>query len=226
MSDDDFLHESLLTRQLHERLSDLAVPKPPALAVITGKGRVHRRRRHVRFAGLGVTGLATGTALAFGLVAALGAVSHSTAANANTMQNTGFVLTADADGTDTLTLAASQMFDAAALQQVLVQHGIPALVKTDSYCWSTPAPPNTAAVLSAKPPAGSSHPSPALSPGNAKPGTHQFTENVVVTVINPAAMPPGAELFFGYLDGGRTIFFDLIYTASHTCGTEPPPNTP
>jgi hypothetical protein len=47
-----------------------------------------------------------------------------------------------------------------------------------------------------------------------------------VTVINPAAMPSGTELFFGYFNSGHVLFFDLIYTNSYTCnnGPQPPAN--
>jgi hypothetical protein len=49
------------------------------------------------------------------------------------------------DSTDTLTLTHSQMLDPAALQQALAQHGIPALVKIGTYCWSNPRRPIRAA---------------------------------------------------------------------------------
>jgi hypothetical protein len=47
-----------------------------------------------------------------------------------------------------------------------------------------------------------------------------------VTVINPAAMPSGTELFFGYLNSGHALFFDLIYTNSYTCSNGLPPSGP
>ncbi|HXL16271.1 MAG TPA: hypothetical protein VN961_01990 [Streptosporangiaceae bacterium] len=42
-----------------------------------------------------------------------------------------------------------------------------------------------------------------------------------LTVINPAAMPAGTELFFGYFVSGRVheIRPGLIYTSSHLCST-------
>jgi len=40
-----------------------------------------------------------------------------------------------------------------------------------------------------------------------------------VTVINPAAMPAGTELFFGYFNGDRTLTGNLIYTGSYTCSS-------
>jgi hypothetical protein len=38
-----------------------------------------------------------------------------------------------------------------------------------------------------------------------------------VTVINPAAIPSGTELFFGYSTSAHALFTDLIYTSSYTC---------
>ena len=47
-----------------------------------------------------------------------------------------------------------------------------------------------------------------------------------MTVINPAAMPSGTELFFGYSSTIHALFTDLIYTSSYTCnnGPQPPAN--
>ena len=50
---------------------------------------------------------------------------------------------------------------------------------------------------------------------------HLFAHNV--TVINPAAMPAGTELYFGYFSSDRLLFADLIDTSSYTCGSLPPP---
>ena len=46
------------------------------------------------------------------------------------------------------------------------------------------------------------------------------------TVINPAAMPSGTELFFGYSSSIHALYTDLIYTSSYTCGNSPPPGRP
>jgi hypothetical protein len=42
------------------------------------------------------------------------------------------------------------------------------------------------------------------------------------TAINPAAMPPGTELFFGYFNS-HGLFSDLIYTRSYTCSNAQQP---
>ena len=38
-----------------------------------------------------------------------------------------------------------------------------------------------------------------------------------VTVINPAAIPYGTELFFGYSSSDHAVFLDLIDTNSFSC---------
>jgi queuine/archaeosine tRNA-ribosyltransferase len=49
-----------------------------------------------------------------------------------------------------------------------------------------------------------------------------------VTVINPAAMPAGTELFLGYVNTGRVHALNarLIYANSYTCSTGVPPRGP
>ena len=47
-----------------------------------------------------------------------------------------------------------------------------------------------------------------------------------MTVINPAAMPSGTELFFGYSSTIHALFTDLIYTSSYTCSNGLPPSGP
>jgi hypothetical protein len=71
-------------------------------------------------------------------------------------------------------------------------------------------------VLSIQPPAG--------SPGHAVPAPGYPTPSQVLqiaahtaTVINPAGLPPGTELFFGYFSNVHAVFTDLIYTGSYTC---------
>ena len=113
------------------------MPGRPPLAAITGRGRVHRRRRRAGFAGLGGAAAAVVIALALGLAGVFGAAP---ARGTGTIQTAAFTLTSYANGTVSLKL--SQMFDPAALQQALARHGIPALVKTGTYCSSSPAAPS------------------------------------------------------------------------------------
>ena len=168
MSDDENPNDSALARELRDALSELATPERPPLAAITGRGRAHQRRRLAGFASLGVTGAAAATALALGLTGALSAAparstsaahARNTGTSASTTPTAAFILTSNANGTDTLTLTMSQMLNPSMLQQALTQHGIPALVKTGTYCSSSPAAPDPVSigVLSVQSPTGSPH---------------------------------------------------------------------
>jgi len=150
-----------------------------------------------------------------------------------TIQTAAFTLTSYANGTVSLKL--SQMFDPAALQRALARDRIPALVKTGTYCSSNPAAPNPLRLGVLPGPAGARHRAmPArgggiLQSGNfpVKPSQLAPMVDPVTMVINPAAMPPGTELFIGFFDLGHTFFLDLIYTSSHTCSNaQQPPGTP
>jgi hypothetical protein len=235
MNHDEHPNHSALTRELRDSLSEVAAPERPPLAAITNRGRAHQLRRLAGFAGLGVTGAAAGTALALSLTGVLGAAparSTSTIRTAAPARSTGtirtaaFTLTSNANGTDTLTLSNSQMLDPAALQRALAQHGIPALVKTDTYCASNPAAPdpNSIGVLTAQNANGT--PLPRKSPAVKTVGPAHVAPADVVTVINPAAMPSGTKLFFGYFNSDHALVADLIYTSSYTCSNGQPPATP
>jgi hypothetical protein len=89
---------------------------------------------------------------------------------------------------------------------------IPALVQTDIFCTSTPAPPSSG-VVSIELPDGS----PVAYTGRQSPVPPD-----AITVINPAAMAAGTELSFTYLNHDRVLTGSLIYTAAHTCSSTPP----
>ena len=236
MNHDEHPNDSALTRELRDSLSALAAPERPPLATITNRGHAHQRRRLAGFAGLGVTGAAAGTALALGLTGVLGAApARSTgtigtaapARSTGTIRTVAFTLTRNANGTDTLTLTHSQMFDPAALQRALAQHGIPALVKTDTFCSSNPAAPDPHSIGALTVQLANGHPLPKPSPAVRTVVPANFVPADTVTVINPAAMPSGTELFFGYFSSDHGLFFDLIYTSSYTCSNgQQPPATP
>jgi hypothetical protein len=209
----------------------------PVSDIISRGHAVRTRRWLAGSAGLAVAGVAAGSALAVGLSGVLGASptrspgTQRPTQGTNTIRSAGFVLTANADGTLSLTM--SQMLDAAALEHALAAHGVPALVKTNSYCTSSPAAPDpfSDGVLTTNPPF---NPKPGLvpapgdfeggpqapRPGHAA-GTASFATHTK-TVINPAAMPSGTELFFGYTPGDSLVFAGLIYPHSYTCSSQPP----
>ena len=225
--DNERLDDSVLTEELLDSLSEVAVPERPPLAAITDRGRVHRRRL-ARLAGLGVTGAAAAIALMLGLTGVLGS------APAGMTQTADFTLTSYTNGTVALRLG--QMFDPAALQRALERRGIRAVVKIGTYCSSSPAAPSPirVGVLPGSGPAGKRHRiGPGLGNGQGiletvnlpvKPSQLAPMVDPITMVINPAAMPAGTELFIGFFDLGHSIFVDLIYTDSRTCinGQRPP----
>jgi hypothetical protein len=145
------------------------------------------------------------------------------------IQTAAFTLTSNANGTDTLTLRLTmrRMFDPAGLQQVLTRHGIPAVVKIDTFCSSTPAAPDPASigVLSVRPPI---KPHLGLVPARNGPAPSALKQLAArtVMVINPAAIPSGTKLFFDYSSSGHTLFTSLINTSSYTCRAGHLPATP
>jgi hypothetical protein len=216
MNEDEHPDDSTLTRELRDALSKVAAPERPPLAAITNRGRAHQRRRLAGFAGLGVTGVAAATALALGLTGVLGGAP---ARSTGTIRTAAFVLTRNANGTDTLTFSKSHALKPAALQQALAQDGIRALVKINTDCSSNPAPPSASSlgVVSIQLPDGT----PVSIPTTHEPGT-LIPANAVI-VFKPSAMPTGTEMFVGYRSYGtraihtRLNAFHLIYTNSYTC---------
>ena len=165
MKTEDHPNDSALTCELRDSVAALAMRERPPLAAITARGRAHQRRRMASLAGLGAGGAATGTVLALGLTGVLGAAAPApapgaatgaSAPSAGTIRTAAFTLARNANGTDTLTLTRSQMFDPAVLQQALARRGIPALVRTGTYCSSSPAAPDPVSlgVLSIRPRSG------------------------------------------------------------------------
>jgi hypothetical protein len=204
---------------------------------ILSHSRAIRASGHRRLAACITAGAAAGSVvLGLGLSGALGAAPNGgtgtirgtgTIGRTGTIRTAAFTLTRNANGTDTLTLTMNQMLDPAALQQALAHDGIPALVKTGIYCSSSPPAPDPASIgvlsvlLPVKPP----HVMVSAPSGPAPSELKQIAARTA-TVINPAVMPSGTELFFGYSTSIHALFTDLIYTSSYTCSTGLPPGSP
>jgi hypothetical protein len=229
MSQHEHPDDGTLTQELRDSLAELAVPGRPPLAAITSRGRAYRRRR---LTGLGVTG-AVALALVLSLTGVFGAAPGR---GAGTIQTADFTLTSYTNGTVGLTL--KQLFDPGELQQALAKAGIPALVKTSTYCASYPAGPSPAAIgvlVGGGPGKGKAGPA-VPSPGGGvwlsitfpvKPSQLPPDENPVTWVINPAAIPSGTTLFIASFPIVQTIFMDLLSTGSHTCNyAQQPPGIP
>jgi hypothetical protein len=226
MNDDDYGSDSTLTRELLDGLSAVAAPERPPLAAITSRGRTHQRRRRAGFAGLGAAGAAAGTVLALGLTGILGAApAHRTsptetaapARGTGTIRTADFTLTSNANGTASLFFfGLTPGRDAAALQQALAQDGIPALVKTDTYCSSNPPAPSPVGTLG-HPHVVFAYHVPGGTPGSLPPAVSDTVPVGTEMLLDPARMPSGTELFLSYFNRENVLYFDLIYTSSYTC---------
>jgi hypothetical protein len=112
-----------------------------------------------------------------------------------TIQADAFTLTSNANGTDTLTISDRTRWNPARLRQALAAHHIPALVETGAVnCQSAPVP-------------------------NHHAMTTTTSHGQTVLIINPTAIPVGAELYFEQL---KLRFVEvgssgLIWTHAHTC---------
>jgi len=178
---------------------------------IVSRSRAIRASGHRKLAAC-ITAVAAAGAVVFGLGLS-GAPGAAPNGGTGTIRTLAFTLTRNANGTDTLTLTQERMLNPAALQQALARDGIRALVKADAYCSSNrvPHPPG---LLSFRLPGGT--PLPRTEHKAAVANRYRVPANVV-TVINPAAMPPGTELFFGYFLHDHLLIAHLIDTSSYTC---------
>jgi hypothetical protein len=207
MNHDEHPNDSALAEQLRDSLAELAAPGRPPLAAIAARGRTHKRRRFAGFAGITAAMSAAAVVLSLGLTGVFGsAPAHGT----GTIRTTAFTLTMNTNGTATLTLNANVLLEPSILQSDLQQDGIPALVTTGSFCSSDPTPAGFNQVTGAPKPL---------------PGTP------LTFTINPAAMPAGTELSFGFFQlasvqgtghPGQETVASLIDTNSYTCASTPP----
>lgn len=216
MSDIDEMTPEL--RELREHLAALQVlAPPPRLTEIAARGREHRRHRRYVVAGLSAAGAgATAVALAVGLGdggSASTPVANRTPSPARTaapttIRSSSFTLVSNTDGTVTLTIDPTELFEATALQHDLQQDGIPALVTTGKICTSDPAPGDLSQVVTYH---------------EGQPG-----EDATI-VIDPSGLPTGAEVSFGTVPlklRARAAQFALIDPNAYTCSTGLPPDDP
>ena len=199
-------HEVL--RAASDSLCAIPMAGPPDVEAIMARGRARRRRRLSAAAGLSVA--AAGAALGLALTGVLGP-----ARTPGTIRTVSFVLTSNANGTDTLTLNPRELLDPAALQNDLQQDGIPAIVNSGSFCTSDPAPAGFSQAVTSTP----------SGEGNGTPGSGPQP----TITIDPSAIPSGTELSFGYFQltsgqyaGSQQADMVLIDAGSYTCGSTPP----
>jgi hypothetical protein len=162
--------------------------------------RNYRPRRGHRKLGAGITAAAA-VVLGLGLTGVFGSAP---AGGTGTIRTTAFTLVKHANGTVTLATRPNVFLEPGILQRDLQQDGVPAIVTTGRFCSSDPSPAGINQVMA----------------GRKHSGT---------VTINPAAMPRGTELSFGYfrIPGGGETAQALIDANSYTCtSTTPAPTAP
>jgi len=207
MPDTDELSAEL--RELREHSAHLAVPAPPQLSDITANGRRFQRRRRYALAGCAVAGATAVTVLAVNLVSASapGPAPAGPGTQSTTpakIKTAAFTIKSNQDGTVSLTIDPSELFEPSTLENDLALYGVPALVTVGKVCTSDPGPDGLDDVES-------------FEPGG--PGS-----NGTIT-IDPAAMPDGTLLSFGTVDlkgDVRASYSSLVYANDYTCTTTPP----
>lgn len=168
------------------------------------------RTRSRRLVGTVTAAAAAGTALvlSLGLSGVFGSGSPAPAHHTNPVKLTAYSLVSNHNGTITLTLRPGVPFHPSALRRLLARHGIPALVRVGSYCYSSPAPQAPGAVETD--PRLKSYP-----PGVPLPKSTKL-------VINAALLPAGTEIGFGFFYHNRVFIQNIIYDHAHSCTTSIP----
>ena len=171
--------------------------------------RDYRPRRGIRRRAAGLAAAAAGAALVLGLglSGAFGSAGPQPGHGSAPVHLAAFSVLRKPNGTVVLTLRPSMALDPSAIQHALAQHGIPALVRVGSYCYSQPAPANNGAVRTYPRLRG-------YGPGQTLPTTR--------LVINRSELAPGTEIGFGFLHHNRLFVQNILYDHTHTCTTSPP----
>jgi hypothetical protein len=160
--------------------------------------RNYRPGRGQRKVGAGITAATAAAAVVLGLGLS-GAFGSAPAGPTGTIRTTAFTLVRHANGTVTLASNLNVFLEPGILQRDLRQDGIPAIVTTGRFCSSDPSPAGFNRVM--------------VGPKHSD-----------AVTIDPAAMPSGTELSFGYfqLSSRQETAMGLIDTNSYTCTSATP----
>lgn len=210
---DDVMSDSTL-RELHDQGAAMVLPEPPDLGLITARGGARRRRHRSAVTAVAVAGAAASVVLGLGLT---GAFSPATGHGGQTIKTVAFTLVDNADGTATLTLNPTELFDPVTLQQDLAGDNIPAVVMAGQFCTSDPTPAGFSQVVTFPPitsqPTGSPSPTPEPDP---------------TITIDPTALPSGAELSIGdfQVANGQQAALTLVTQGAYSCTSTVPTTLP
>jgi len=161
-------------------------------------GRDYRPGRGHRRLAAGAAATAAGAvALSLGLTGAFGSAP---ARGSGTIRTTAFTLVEQPNGTASLSINPNVLLEPSTLQSDLQQDGIPAMVHTGSFCSSEPTPAGFHQVVTVQ-------------------RSVTVKRSPATLTINPAAIPVGTELSFGFfqLSQGLETAIGLVYTNSYTC---------
>ncbi|HEY3480728.1 MAG TPA: hypothetical protein VGL02_17680 [Streptomyces sp.] len=205
---------------LRDSLDDVTMSTP--VEQIEAAGRARRNRRRL----VGTAGVAAAAALAIGVPAltnpstAPPSAADSTGAGSVHVQTAAFTVDSKTDGTLVATWDKAAYFsDHAGLENALRRAGFPVLIKEGVFCKGP-------------------HDDGKLSPSGSGPGVSTVMKGTrsddgkVTFTFYPAAMPPGKQLFIGYLDAAQLASVHMNpgsverIVPAHgplTCTTTPPP---
>ncbi len=204
---------------LRDSLDGVAMHTP--VEQIVAAGRARRRRRRVT----GLATVTTGVAAVTGLALGVPALSHPSTAppSAGHFRAAAFTLDRHADGTIHVTWDKRRYFeDHAGLERALRAAGFPVLVREGTFC-TTPKD------------------DPTLDASGSGVGVDRVvraqrtSDDSVVFIYTPSAMPAGKQLFIGYLSPAQLAVTHghpgsverIISTgAPLTCTTQAPPPGP
>jgi hypothetical protein len=174
--------------------------------------RDYRPRTRSRQLAGSITATAAGAALVLGLGLGLSGVFGSgnpvPAHHPSPVKLTAYSLVSNHNGTITLTLRPNVPFHPSALRRLLARHGVPALVRVGSYCYSSPSPRAPGAVQTE--PRLKGYP-----PGVPLPKSTKL-------VIKATLLPAGTEIGFGFFYHNRVFIQNIIYDHAHSCTTSIP----
>jgi hypothetical protein len=190
------MNDTEVLDHVRQAAADIHLDVPLETIVARGRARRSRRRR-----GMAAGGVAATLALAAVVAGAGQGRPSSGPPGPATAQLAAFTVSTTSEGLTAVTLRKGQQYrlDPDALQQVLAEHGVAALVTVGKTCNTTFAPNRLDQVLS----------------------TSRNADGAVYLTINPAAIPSGAELSIGYYPNGTSFALIEAGLPLH-CVSQPP----